>query len=289
MKRIIVIVIVFISGFGVLSYPTISNYLSQKNGSFVIQDYAAAVVALDGEKIEAEWDKAVKYNESLAGQPVHDPFIEGSGMAMQDNYNEVLTLNETMGYVEIPKISVRLPVYHGTSNEVLQKSVGHLEGSSMPIGGAGAHSVLTGHTGLANAKIFTDLTELEKGDLFYVHVLGKTLAYKVDQIKVIQPDTTDDLKRVSEKDYCTLLTCTPYAINSHRLLVRGERIEYIADELTSDVKWENGDYNYVLDIVFIVSIAMLVILVVALILYKRELKRRERIEQISRMYINGKE
>ena len=289
MKRVVVIAIIFLLGFGVLSYPTISNYLSQKNGSFVIQDYAAALVEMDEESIEAEWDKAVKYNESLAGQPVHDPFIEGSGMAMQDNYNEVLTLNETMGYVEIPKISVELPVYHGTSNEVLQKSVGHLEGSSMPTGGAGTHSVLTGHTGLTNAKIFTDLVELEKGDLFYIHVLGKKLAYQVDQIKVIKPDTTDDLKRIDDKDYCTLLTCTPYAINSHRLLVRGERIEYIPDELHPVVDWGTGLNSFALDVAFTISIALLAILIMLLIIHKKDLKRRERLEETNRVHNDGKE
>ena len=282
MKRVVVIIIVLLVGVGVLAYPAISNYVSQKNGSYAIQEYEVAVVELNETAIEAAWDEAEKYNESLAGQPVHDPFLEGTGMAMLDNYNEILSINERMGYVEIPKISVKLPVYHGTSNEVLQNNVGHLEGSSMPIGGAGTHSVLTGHTGLTHAKIFTDLIELEEGDLFYIHVLNKTLVYKIDQIKVIEPDTTDDLRRADEKDYCTLLTCTPYAINSHRLLVRGERTEYIPEEREA-IKSVTGltKGNHIMLITAIItSIAMVIIIIIVLIAHKRNLKKQDHIEQI---------
>ena len=274
MKKVITIIIILLLGVGILSYPTISNYINKKNGSFAIQEYATALKDLDESAINTEWDKAVQYNESLAGQPVHDPFIKGSGMAMQDNYNEVLVLNETMGYVTVPKISVELPIYHGTSNEVLQKSIGHLEGSSMPVGGEGTHSVLTGHTGLAHAKIFTDLTELKEGDLFFIRVLNETLAYKVDQIKVINPDTTDDLRRIDKRDYCTLLTCTPYAINSHRLLVRGERTEYIPEEKAS-IKANNVITDKDYDLVLVALIAIIIVLIAVLIAHKKNLKRQE--------------
>lgn len=230
MKRALIITGVLLLGVGVLSYPTISNYLMEKNGSYIIDEYEAQVEQIDEAGIEAAWNEAVKYNETLSGSPAHDPFLEGSGMAMQDNYYEVLNINNTMGFVEIPRISVHLPVYHGTSDEVLHKGIGHLEGSSLPVGGVDTHTVLTGHTGLSSAKLFTDLRELEEGDLFYIHVLDQVLAYKVDQIKVVEPSDTDDLKRVIGKDYATLLTCTPYGINSHRLLVRGERTEYIPEE-----------------------------------------------------------
>ena len=281
MKRTVIIIIILMVGLGVLAYPTFSNYLSQKNGSYAIQEYENVVGELDESEIKNAWDEAVTYNESLVGRPVHDPFIEGTGMAMQDNYHEILTLNETMCYVEIPKISVKLPVKHGTSDAVLQNNVGHLEGSSIPIGGEGAHSVLTGHTGLSHAKIFTDLIELEEGDLFYVHVLNETLAYKIDQIKVIEPDMTDDLQRIDGKDYCTLLTCTPYAINSHRLLLRGERTEYIPSERES-IKPISGrtEEDYIVRLVAIIaSIVMIDIFIIAL-MRKRNLKKQEHIEQI---------
>jgi sortase A len=151
-------------------------------------------------------------------------------MVMQDNYYDVLAISETMGYITIPKIDVKLPIYHGTSQDVLEKGVGHLEGSSMPVGGEGTHCVLTGHTGMQNAKLFTDLTELEEGDTFYLHILGRVLAYQVDRITVVEPNELDDLKRVDGEDYCTLVTCTPYGVNSHRLLVRGKRIKYTEKE-----------------------------------------------------------
>ncbi|MFR3685009.1 MAG: class C sortase, partial [Enterococcus sp.] len=175
---------------------------------------------------EELFQQAQIYNENLLGQPAHDPFIPGSGIVMPDNYYRVLNIGGTMGQVEIPSINVKLPIYHGTKESVLRKAVGHLEGSALPIGGAGTHTVLTSHTGLTQAELFTDLTELKKDDHFYIRVLNRTLAYEVDKISVIEPDHTDALKAVKGKDYATLLTCTPYGVNSHRLLVRGKRIPY---------------------------------------------------------------
>ena len=219
MKRALIIIAVLLLGLAALAYPTFSSYLMEKNGSYVIDEYEAQVEQTDTAAIEAAWNEAVEYNQTLSGSPAHDPFLDGSGMAMQDNYYEVLNINDTMAFVDIPKINVHLPVYHGTSDEVLHKGVGHLEGSSLPIGGVDTHTVLTGHTGLSSAKLFTDLRELQEGDLFYIHVLDQVLAYRVDQIKVVEPSDTSDLKREIGKDYATLLTCTPYGINSHRLLV----------------------------------------------------------------------
>lgn len=282
MKRSVIIIFIMLAGLGVLAYPTISNYLSEKNGSYAIATYEEAVANEDEQAIQAAWDEAVRYNESLSGQPVHDPFLEGTGMAMQDNYHEVLKLNDTMGYVEIPKISVNLPIYHGTADEVLQKGVGHLEGSSIPVGGEGTHSVLTGHTGLTHAKIFTDLTELEKDDLFYVHVLNQTLAYRVDQIKVIEPENTDDLRRVDGMDYCTLLTCTPYAVNSHRLLVRGVRTEYIPEEKEAIAPVSSGtDEDRIVLIVAVIATAVMVVVVIfALHIHRRRMEKQERIRRM---------
>jgi len=219
----------FLLGAAVLAFPSASNYFAERNGSQTVQTYADKVLQLGDAEREAAWQAAEEYNQSLTGQPVHDPFLEGSGMAMGTNYEQLLNVDGIMGYIEIPRIGVSLPIYHGSSDSVLQKGAGHLEGSTLPIGGPSRHAVIVGHTGLTTAKLFTDLHELGQGDLFYIRVLDTTLAYEVDQIKVIEPQVTEDLVRFEGKDYVTLLTCTPYGVNSHRLLVRGERVEYRPD------------------------------------------------------------
>lgn len=219
--------LLIIIGAAVFFYPTVSNYLAEKNQAIVIQEYQHSIQTNDVSELEAEWKKAEEYNENLAGDPVHDPFVPGSGYALPENYADVLNIDGVMGYLEIPKISVYLPVYHGTSDEVLQKGVGHIESTALPIGGAFRHSVLTGHRGLPNAELFTSLDRLKIGDYFYIHVLDQTLAYQVDQIKTVKPNKLEDLVAVEGEDYITLVTCTPYAVNTHRLLVRGSRTEYV--------------------------------------------------------------
>lgn len=238
MKRAILIILLIITGLGIFFYPYVSNWLIEKNASYIIETYDQAVEASGNQEIEKEWKKAKEYNDSLEGTVLKDPFIEGSGMALQDNYKELLNIDGIMGYVEIPAIDVKLSIFHGTSDATLQKGIGHLEGSSLPIGGPGTHAILTGHTGLSKAKFFTDLVELKEGDRFYLRILDKTLAYLVDQIKVVEPENTKDLQSISGKDYVTLLTCTPYGVNSHRLLVRGVRTEYHPEEKTEaqDIK-----------------------------------------------------
>jgi len=226
MKKTIAIVFFLLIGIGILLYPAVSNYFEEKNGSEVARTFTQKVESLDKKTRDALWEEAEKYNQNLIGQPVHDPFIESSGMAMPKEYWKALDIEGIMGYIEIPKISLKLPIYHGTREDALKKGVGHLEGSTLPIGGSSRHCVLTGHSGLMGARLFTDLTELKVGDLFYIEVLGEVLAYRVDQVKVIEPNDTSDLGRFTNNDYCTLITCTPYGVNSHRLLVRGERVEY---------------------------------------------------------------
>lgn len=226
MKRIILIILLLTAGIGIIVFPFISNYLNQKNATQVMGDYQAEVNQLSTEQIAEIFHAAQAYNENLMGQPAHDPFIPGSGIVMPDNYYQVLNVGGIMGQVEIPSIDVKLPIYHGTKESVIQKAVGHLEGSALPIGGQGTHTVLTSHTGLNHAKLFTDLTELEKGDHFYIRVLDRTLAYEVEAISVIEPDYTAALKAEKSRDLATLLTCTPYGVNSHRLLVRGKRVPY---------------------------------------------------------------
>ena len=206
--RVIFCVIIFITGLGIASYPFISNMVAQRHASQVVKDYETNVEEMDEEKIDAMKEAAKKYNEQ------------------GESYADLLNIGQSLGYITIPKINVNLPIYNGTSQDVLSKGVGHIEQSSYPLGGESTHCVLTGHRGLPSAVLFTDLDKLEIGDEFYLHVLDEILAYKVDQIKVVEPNESGDLEIIDGKDYCTLVTCTPYAINSHRLLVRGERTEY---------------------------------------------------------------
>lgn len=256
-KLLLIISIIFIIlGVGIFLYPSISNYLAEKNHIDIIRNYDNLIVKINEEKINEEKEKARIYNENLSGDPVHDPFVIGSGYALPENYKEVLNVGDdgVMGYVEIPKISVYLPIYHGTSDEVLEKGVGHIQNTSVPIGGKSTHSVLTGHTGLPNAELFTRLDELGIGDIFYIHVLDDVLTYKVFETKVILPDKIDELQILNGKDYVTLVTCTPYGVNSHRLLVKAERVEYeeysvtksTTDEEGTDTKKESPSKHYYL-------------------------------------------
>ena len=197
-------------------------------------------------------------------------------MALQDNYKELLNIDGIMGYVEIPAIDVKLSIFHGTSDATLQKGIGHLEGSSLPIGGSGTHAILTGHTGLSKAKFFTDLVELKEGDRFYLRILDKTLAYLVDQIKVVEPENTKDLQSISEKDYVTLLTCTPYGVNSHRLLVRGVRTEYHPEEKTEaqDIKKTLTKEQRMLILTAVTSLVTVLLLICIVWVVRR--KRRQK-------------
>ncbi|GAA6395426.1 hypothetical protein I4300191C4_00830 [Solibaculum mannosilyticum] len=203
--------------------------MAEHNQSEIIHSYQDKVSEFSGQQLAEEWEKAVVYNENLTGDPVHDPFVMGSGYVIPENYEETLNLNGdgVMCYLEIPKIGVNLPVYHGASEEVLEKGAGHLEATTLPIGGQGRHSVISAHRGLPSAELFTRLDEMEAGDVFYIHVLDQTLAYEVDQIETILPEELEKLAAEDGKDLVTLLTCTPYAVNTHRLLVRGSRTEYV--------------------------------------------------------------
>lgn len=222
-------------GVGIFLYPFISNFFAEISQNKVIDVYKATVEDTSKEEIEAEWEEARIYNENLSGDPVHDPFIVGSGYAVPDNYDEVLNLDEAMCYVEIPKLDLKLPVYHGTSEEVLRKGVGHLEMTALPIGGKNRRTVLTGHRGLPRAELFTRLDEMEFGDEIYIHVLDETHAYKVTEIETVEPEKLQDLTITPDgEDLVTLVTCTPYGVNTHRLLVTGERTEYVPKEEKED-------------------------------------------------------
>lgn len=226
--RVIFCVIIFMTGLGIASYPFISNMVAQRHASQVVKDYETNVEQMDEEKIDAMKEAAKKYNEQLSNVVSVDD--ENENNEQGESYADLLNIGESLGYITIPKIDVNLPIYNGTSQDVLSKGVGHMEQSSYPLGGESTHCVLTGHRGLPSAVLFTDLDKLEIGDEFYLHVLDEILAYKVDQIKVVEPNESGDLEIIDGKDYCTLVTCTPYAINSHRLLVRGERTEYKGEQ-----------------------------------------------------------
>lgn len=243
---LILALILVLVGAGIFLYPAVSNFISDQSHRQIITSHADLINSLDQETLAEEWRKAEEYNENLMGDPVHDPFIPGSGYAIPDNYDQVLALDDVMCTLEIPKINLSLPVYHGTSEEVLAKGVGHMEVTALPIGGLNRHSVLTGHRGLPSAELFTRLDELEVGDHFYIHVLDQVHAYEVDQITVVEPDELENLVAVPGKDLITLVTCTPYAVNTHRLLVRGTRVEYDpeTEAQEDEVTTRALDYSY---------------------------------------------
>lgn len=228
-------ILVLLAGIGLLAYPAVSNLYYERQQEN-LTDYYDNMVTEDipDEDRTAEFQECWNYNQGLmkGGVLLTDPFDEAQLDPTAMPYAGLLNVDGDggMGYIRIPAINVKLMIYHGTSEDVLQKGVGHLQGSSLPVGGTGSHCVLSAHTGLNNKKLFTDLDKLEEGDQFYIHVLGEVLAYQIDQIKVVLPDETDDLKINAEKDYVTLVTCTPYGINTHRLLVRGVRVPYVEQD-----------------------------------------------------------
>ena len=221
-RSTIILILIFLVGLSVMLYPTVSDYINQKNQSRAVASYSQEVENLSDVDYQAYFDAADDYNRRLAETP--DAFYRPEEVS---GYADTLDVSGTgiMGYITISKIGVELPVYHGTSDGVLQVAAGHLEGSSLPVGGAGTHAVISAHRGLPSAKLFTNLDELEVGDTFTITVLDRVLTYEVDQISIVLPTETDLLQPVEGKDYVTLMTCTPYGINTHRLLVRGKRIE----------------------------------------------------------------
>lgn len=218
----VLIVVLLVAGAALLLYPTVSNYIHSKHSARVITDYNTVYQNTEEERQQELISQAEDYNSRLysANAPLYKP-SEVTG------YNDILDITGTgiMGYIDIDKIGVEIPIYHGVDEGVLQIGAGHLEGTSLPVGGENTHCVLSGHRGLPSAKLFTDLDEMEIGDRFTITVLDRVLTYEVDQIKVVLPEETSELTIREGKDYCTLVTCTPYGINTHRLLVRGVRVE----------------------------------------------------------------
>ncbi len=217
----IAIVGILVTGIALMAYPGVSDWWNRMHQTRAIAGYVEQVADLTPERYKNMWDEAVRYNEELPD--------DGSRFVPDEEddayYRQILDVTGTgiMGYVQIPSIHVDLPIYHGTESTVLQIAIGHIEGSSLPVGGMGTHCAISGHTGLPSARLFNDIDKLKKGDVFYLQVLDQTLTYEVDQIKVVLPDELDDLAMNPEEDLCTLVTCTPYGLNTHRLLVRGHR------------------------------------------------------------------
>lgn len=272
---LILALILVLAGAGIFLYPAVSNLIADLSHRQVITSHANLVSSLDEETLAEEWKKAEEYNENLMGDPVHDPFIPGSGYAIPDNYDQVLALDDVMCTLEIPKINLSLPVYHGSSEEVLAKGVGHMEVTALPIGGLNRHSVLTGHRGLPSAELFTRLDELEVGDHFYIHVLDEVHAYEVDQITVVEPDELENLVAVPDRDLITLVTCTPYAVNTHRLLVRGTRVEYDpeTEQQEDEVSMRALDFSYLW--YYIPGGLAGVAVIVGIVVWRRRKKRHE--------------
>lgn len=251
----IVIIIVFIIGFFLMLYPDFSNYWNSKNLSTVVRSYHESMESFSEEDYEKEFGAAEAYNEDLRN--INFPF---RNYDLVEGYEDILDISETgiMGYLTIDKINVELPIYHGTSEGVLQIGVGHLQGSSLPTGGIGNHPVLSAHNGLADAELFTNLDQMEKGDTFTVTVLDRKLTYQVDQIVVVEPQEFSELAIDEEKDYCTLLTCTPFGVNSHRLLVRGVRVDDTDMGIFADGKLLDSNMVF---LVMFVSISVLALLI----------------------------
>jgi sortase A len=243
-----------------------SNLWNQHKQNRLIDNYTTKVAELQEEEKSEARSAAEAYNNTLAG-------ISDDASLDEDTYNALLNVDGSgiMGYLEVPKIDVRLAIYHGTGEDALENGVGHLENTSLPVGGSSTHCVLSGHRGLPSAKLFTDLDKLENGDLFYIYILGETLAYEVDQVLVVEPSQVDALKITPGQDYVTLLTCTPYGVNSHRLLVRGHRTE-VVNETPEDNGARNNGTD--IDLWVIIPLALVILLLLAFAVYRITIRKK---------------
>lgn len=267
----IFIILIFLAGFGFISYPTVSNLWNQAHQSRAIATYSEEVEKLDDSENKAMLKAARKYNRSLLKKSDHWKLSKKD----KKKYESLLDVSGTgiMGYIEIPKIDCSLPIYHGTDEGALQIAIGHLEGSSLPVGGKSTHCVLSGHRGLPSARLFTDLDQMEEGDIFILNILGRRLAYKVDQIKVVLPEEMSDLEVIEGQDLCTLVTCTPYGINTHRLLVRGHRTKYVEEKVEAQkVQAKKVDIRLV---AAGAAGVLLLFIIVIVVVVKRRRRRRD--------------
>ena len=261
----LIVTVILLLGLLVLLYPTLSNIYNNLRNQSLISDYEQSVNKISETDYSKMLEDAREYNRLHTINTFSDAF-NGEEYILSHPYDTLLNPggNNIMGYIEIPKINVKLAIGHGTGSEILQKGVGHIEGTSLPIGGSGTHSVLSAHRGLPSAKLFTDLDMVKEGDKFFIYVLNETLAYQIDQIVVVEPDQADELAIVEGKDYVTLLTCTPYGVNSHRMLVRGHRIEFVQQDIV-----EQASEHTIADRdkpVYILAIAVVILFIIVLIM-----------------------
>ena len=265
-----ILIAALLAGALLLLYPTVSDYWNSFHQSRAIASYAEQVADLDDNTYDQIWADARAYNETLDNSTSRFVMTE----EQKKIYEALLNIadNGVMGYIEIPKIKCNLPIYHGTDEAVLQIAIGHVQGSSLPAGGESTHCVLSGHRGLPSAKLFSDLDQLTEGDVFLLRVLDETLTYEVDQIRTVLPDELDDLAIEEGKEYCTLVTCTPYGINSHRLLVRGHRVENQASASTIRVTADAMQIEPLL-IAPLVAVPMLLVLLVMVLMPHRTKKK----------------
>ena len=264
------LILLFLAGVSLLLYPTVSNYWNTMHASAAVTAYAQQVQGLDERQYDAILSAARDYNRSLVNR--ENSYVLSPDQ--QTQYESLLDLDGTgvMGYIEIPELKVSLPVYHGVDEGVLQIAIGHIPGTSLPVGGQGTHSVLSGHRGLPSAKLFTNLDQLREGDTFMLRVLDETLTYEVDQVLIVEPQEVAALAIDPNEDYCTLVTCTPYGINTHRLLVRGHRIENTKAAASVRVTADAMQIEPVI-VAPLVAIPMLLVLLVWLLVHDRKKKR----------------
>jgi len=272
--------IIFLAGLSLLLYPFVANQWNNYRQKQLISSYEQTVSqkeASNGIDYDAELKKAEAYNEALLPSILPDSFAIADASEEDQTYMNTLNIagDEMMGIVEIPKIDIKLPIYHTTKEDVLKQAAGHLEGSSLPIGGKSTHSVISAHRGLPSASLFTDLDQLKKGDHFLIHVLNKTLCYEVDKISVVKPEETSALAVEEGEDLVTLLTCTPYGVNTERLLVRGHRVPYVEQEVADEKTPLSGislHTNYLLWV--IVGLAVTAFFILVLYLKEKKLKQK---------------
>ena len=265
------LVLLLLAGVSLLLYPSLSDYWNSMHQTRAIASYAETVSQLDTAQYDEMWKAAQDYNRTLAQRETAFALTDEQKAA----YESLLDVSGlgVMGYIEIPEIDCSLPIYHGTEESVLQVAVGHLEWSSLPVGGEGTHCVLSGHRGLPSAKLFTNLDKLAVGDTFLLRVLDEVLTYEVDQILIVEPEQVDALGIVPGEDYCTLVTCTPYGINTHRLLVRGHRVENTPEAARMHVTADATQFDPLL-VAPVLAIPVLLLLLIILLLPKRQSKSR---------------
>ena len=240
------VAVFYFFGMSLMLYPTVSNLINRDRNNRIISSYRDSLQETEQDELSSMLAEADEYNRAHVRNYIRDAFSDDEGDLPEEAYDGLLNGQNdgVMGYLDIPSIKETLAIYHGTDEDVLEKGIGHIEGTSLPVGGMGTHSVLAGHRGLPSAKLFTDLDQLEVGDIFFVHVLDRTMAYRVDQILIVEPDETEALRIEDDKDLVTLLTCTPYGVNTKRLLVRGQRTSYDESIAAASQDPTAGDTSY---------------------------------------------